>query len=67
MWRRRRAEPLASNGGRHREVMDDLKDKDEVIDDLLSTAESLVGSLRDEVARASARLRSSAEGDHGTG
>lgn len=67
MWRRRRPARPAANGSRHRKAMDDLKDKDEVIDSLLGTAESLVGELRAEVARASARLRGPAEGEHEPG
>jgi hypothetical protein len=48
------------------EKTDDLKIKDEQIDDLLHLADDLVRELKLEVGAAQSRLqRSRAEGDHG--
>ena len=46
---------------------DDLTAKDEQIDVLLVDAQLVIGSLRDEVARASAKLRIAVEGENDAG
>lgn len=57
---RRRRTPTPSE---HADAMTDLRDKDREIDNLLTTADALVGELRASLAQASAVLQDTGSGE----